>query len=214
VRNTKTRSRKAHDIVTFLLKIIRYEAFSISFIYAIFGVLWILLSDAALWVVLGDIDKYKHYQTYKGWLYILITTAMVFILVHKRMVIILAENRKKEEAYQQLQEAHTKQLEIEAELLFQKELTDQIISEAPVFIMTHDENRILSFNPYAQRVSGYTEEELRDKDWMELMVPQEYRLPIQRSLIEMRQGKKHYNNDSRLSPRMVRCSIFSGIAIR
>ncbi len=195
VRNTKTRSRKAHDIVTFLLKIIRYEAFSISFIYAIFGVLWILLSDAALWVVLGDIDKYKHYQTYKGWLYILITTAMVFILVHKRMVIILAENRKKEEAYQQLQEAHTKQLEIEAELLFQKKLTDQIISEAPVFIMTHDENRILSFNPYAQRVSGYTEEELRDKDWMELMVPQEYRLPIQRSLIEMRQGKKHYNNE-------------------
>jgi diguanylate cyclase (GGDEF)-like protein/PAS domain S-box-containing protein len=195
VRITKTRSRKAHDIVTFLLKIIRYEAFSISFFYAVFGALWILLSDVALWVVLGDSEKYKQYQTYKGWLYILITTAMVFLLVHKRMVIILSENRKKEEAYQRLQEAHTKQLEIEAELLFQKKLTDQIISEAPVFIVTHDEKRILSFNPCAQRVSGYSEEELLDKNWMELMVSQEYRSTIQRGFIEMRQGKKLHNSE-------------------
>ncbi len=195
MRKTKIRNKKAHDIFAFLLKSIRYEAVSISFTYAVFGALWILLSDAALWSVLGDIDRYKHFQTYKGWLYILITTAMVYFLVHKRMVIILAENRKKEEAYQQLQEAHTKQLKIEAELLFQKELTERIISEAPVFIVTHDEYRILSLNPYSQRVCGYTEEDLRDKNWKELMVPQEYWSSIQSNFIEMRQGKRHFINE-------------------
>ncbi len=195
MRKQKIRQRKTRAIHMDLHSILRNEAVSISVIYAVFGALWILLSDTILWSVFGDIDRYKHFQTYKGWFYILITTAMVFLLIRKRMVIIKNENRKTEEAYRQLQVAHMEQLKTESELLFQKELTEQVIAEAPVFIVSHDENRILSLNPYSQMVCGYTEEDLRDINWMELMVPQEYWSGIQRSFFEMRQGKRLYNNE-------------------
>ncbi len=195
MQEEKKRQRKGKSVIEKLAEVIRYEAVSISIIYAVFGVLWILLSDSILWSMLRDIDKYKHFQTYKGWFYILITTIMVFSLIHKRMVMIRNENKKTDEAYRQLQEAHAEQLKTETELLFQKELTEKIIKEAPVFIVTHDENAIMSINPYTQKAIGYTQEDLQDRSWMELMVPEEYRAGIQRSFIEMRQGKKLYNNE-------------------
>ena len=177
-----------------LIKTIRNnEAVSISVIYAIFGVFWILLSDRFLEKIIPDLENYKLFQTYKGWFYIFITTLMVYILIRNRMLLLKNEMSKTVAAYAKLQLAHEEQLKIEAELLYQKRLTESVISEAPVLIVTHDEHRIISFNPYSQKVCGYTEEDLRDKSWMELMVTPEYRPKLMKIFEEIREKNQISN---------------------
>lgn len=169
------------------------EAISVSLIYIIFGILWILLSDQLLERILSDMEMYKHFQTYKGWLYILITTIMLFILIRNRMLRLKNEIHKTESIYEKLRIAHMELMRIEAELMYQKKLTENIIAEAPVFIITHDEKRIISFNPFAQKIYGFTQEELKNSNWMELMVPREYWTDLQIVFNEIRE-KGQYKN--------------------
>jgi diguanylate cyclase (GGDEF)-like protein/PAS domain S-box-containing protein len=171
----------------------RNEAVSISVIYAIFGILWILLSDLLLENIIPDIEQYKHFQTYKGWFYIFITTLMVYLLVRKGLILLKNELIKTAAAYDKLQIAHEELMKTEAELIYQKKLNDNIISEAPIFIVTHDEHRLISFNPYSQKVCGYTAEDLKEMTWMNLMVPQEYRQNLYQIFEEIRDRKQIFN---------------------
>ena len=61
-------------------KSISTEAYKISILYALFGGLWIILSDSLLLNWFSDLREYKYYQTFKGWIYILITTLWFFCL--------------------------------------------------------------------------------------------------------------------------------------
>lgn len=169
------------------------EAILIAVIYAIFGVLWILLSDMLLEQIIPDAENYKHFQTYKGWFYILITTLMVYSLIRNRMLRLKDEMHKTRTAYASLQTAHEELVKTEAELVYQKKLTESIIFEAPVFIVTHNEFEIISFNPYSQKATGYTQEDLKNKSWIEVMVPQSYQLQLQKIFEEIRE-KKQLNN--------------------
>jgi diguanylate cyclase (GGDEF)-like protein/PAS domain S-box-containing protein len=169
------------------------ESVMISLIYAVFGVLWILLSDNFLEYIIPDIGRYKHFQTYKGWFYILITTLMLYLLIRRRMRLLKQENRKTVIAYEKLRLAHEELIATKSELDYQILLTDSIINEAPVFIVTHDENRIISHNPLAQKISGYTREELNEKNWIELLVPEEYRDAVRKIYKKIREERKSYN---------------------
>lgn len=169
------------------------EAIVISFIYAVFGVLWILLSDTLLEVVTPSVETYMQFQTYKGWFYILITTLMVYSLIRNRMLRLRNENAKTQAAYDNLNLAHTELKRTKFELQRQKELTESIISEAPIFIITHDEERIISFNPYAREVCGYSKEDMEGKNWMELFVPPDYHEGILNTLMRIRTGEQVSN---------------------
>lgn len=61
------------------------EALNIVARYGVFGVLWILLSDTFLEMFAGDFEVYRHLQTYKGGLFVLITMVLVYILVNNRV---------------------------------------------------------------------------------------------------------------------------------
>lgn len=170
------------------------EAISISAIYAFFGVLWIVLSDNILEQIITNVEIYKKFQTYKGWLYIFVTTLMVYLLIRNRVHIIKAEIRKTAIAYEELSAVHNELLKVEVKLKYQKYLTDNIILEAPVIITTHDdEGRIISLNPFALKLCGYKEEDIKGKDWITLMVPEEYRQDVQNTFEEIRQ-EKHFKN--------------------
>ncbi|ADU63660.1 MAG: response regulator [Pseudodesulfovibrio sp.] len=54
-------------------------------IYAVFGGLWIILTDRLLEIMARDLTSYASLQTYKGWLYIVITAVLVFCLVRNLM---------------------------------------------------------------------------------------------------------------------------------
>ncbi|MDF2486005.1 MAG: hypothetical protein K0R46_2173, partial [Herbinix sp.] len=171
----------------------RNEAVSVSVIYAVFGVLWILLSDMLLEKIIPDDTYYKQFQTYKGWFYILVTTMMVYILIRNRMMMLKQEIHKTVAAYAKLRIAHEELVKAESELVFQKQLNESIILEAPVFIVTHDENRIISFNPYSQKICGYTADYLRDKKWMDVMVPEDYRPRLLKIFKEIRENNQVSN---------------------
>lgn len=55
-------------------------ALKTTIIYAIFGGLWIILSDKLLGIMVSDIQTYAAVQTWKGWLYIVATALLVFHL--------------------------------------------------------------------------------------------------------------------------------------
>jgi len=58
-------------------------ALKISAKYALFGFFWILLSDRLLNFLVRDPALNQQIQTYKGWLYVLITAAIIYILVDR-----------------------------------------------------------------------------------------------------------------------------------
>lgn len=71
----------------------------ITGIYFIFGFLWILLSDALLYRLFPEPEIYNRLQTIKGWLYVVLTTGLVYFLVgayasRKNHLISVAQKRE------------------------------------------------------------------------------------------------------------------------
>lgn len=155
-------------------KILFSDAYRAAIVYAIFGGLWILLSDSILEFVLPDIEKYKNIQTLKGVFYILITTLLVFTLLKRRMRLWLLEYKKNEKAYQELKITHEELVTLESELTYQKRLNENIVAEAPSIIITWDDNgRILSVNPFGESITGYTQSELMDGSGWKMIIPED-----------------------------------------
>lgn len=59
--------------------------FRISLIYAFFSALWILFSDQLLLLLIDDLQLMTMIQTIKGWLFILITTLLIFNLLRREI---------------------------------------------------------------------------------------------------------------------------------
>jgi len=57
------------------------SAIRLSLFYIVFGSLWIILSDAILEWLITDYQTYQTIQTYKGWLYVIITGILLYFLV-------------------------------------------------------------------------------------------------------------------------------------
>ncbi|MBU0630221.1 MAG: PAS domain S-box protein [Candidatus Margulisbacteria bacterium] len=62
------------------------------------------------------------------------------------------------------------------ELRLEKEMLNNIISTAPAIILVMDpEGKIVSFNPYMEKLSGYSIDEVRGKDWFNIFLPERSR---------------------------------------
>lgn len=148
------------------------EAYRAAIVYAIFGLLWILLTDVILNTIHYDMVKYKNYQNLKGVFYVLITTFLIYGLTRYRMKLWQIEYKKKEKAYQELRIAHDELISLETELNYQKEFSKNIIEEAPSIIITWDDTgKILSLNPFGERITGYTQKELVNSQGWNVLVP-------------------------------------------
>ncbi len=53
----------------------------IAFLYAFFGILWIIFSDTILFSVVTDPSLFFRLQTYKGWFFVLVTAILLFGLM-------------------------------------------------------------------------------------------------------------------------------------
>lgn len=53
----------------------------IPLIYAVFGLLWILLTDRLLLLLVADLDSAVYWQTYKGWVFVGLSTLIIYSLV-------------------------------------------------------------------------------------------------------------------------------------
>ncbi len=57
------------------------SALRLSFFYIVFGSLWIITSDEILEGLITDYPTYQNIQTYKGWLYVIITGVLLYFLI-------------------------------------------------------------------------------------------------------------------------------------
>lgn len=64
---------------------IKFE-YKITAIYAIVGSLWILFSDKLLYHLIKNSDTIVELQIFKGWIYVLITAILLYLLLKKHLV--------------------------------------------------------------------------------------------------------------------------------
>jgi len=144
------------------------EALKIVINYGIFGLLWIFLSDKILEIFTDNIESYKTIQIYKGWLFVLITMIMFFVLISEKTRSIKNATDRAFKAYEDLETSNHEQYVLEKELNYQKDLIQNINEEAPVIIVIWDEDgKILKTNSFCNKTFGYDEEELLGKIWVD-----------------------------------------------
>lgn len=76
---------------------IKFE-YKITFLYFIIGLLWIFLSDTFFNILIDDKQLLTELQTVKGFLYIIITSLLLFYLVNKHMKSLNLAKEKAEES--------------------------------------------------------------------------------------------------------------------
>ncbi|NQZ56475.1 MAG: hypothetical protein HRT88_03260 [Lentisphaeraceae bacterium] len=56
-------------------------ALRISLLYALFGVLWVFSSDRILSFLVSDVEVLTQIQTIKGWIFVGLTTTLLYLLI-------------------------------------------------------------------------------------------------------------------------------------
>lgn len=102
------------------------EAIRITVLYGIAGALWILLSDELLSKLVPNIETFKKFATYKGWVYVLVTMILIYSLVLRRLLLF---EKAIEEILNNIQELNASNEELNASneelMALEEELREQ-----------------------------------------------------------------------------------------
>ncbi|ABK42801.1 hypothetical protein Mmc1_0274 [Magnetococcus marinus MC-1] len=74
--------------------------YKVTLFYALFGVLWIFVSDRVLEFLVSDAQLMGIIQTFKGWIYVVLTSAMLFVIIRMDHLAIEKKEREKAQLYQ------------------------------------------------------------------------------------------------------------------
>lgn len=171
------------------------EALKLALLYLIVGSSWVAFSDEVLFRFNGNIQLYKSFQTYKGWIFVVLTAIAIYIFVYRGVTKVKQMNRI---VYKSLTElsATTENLLATQEMLFQeKTLTDNVIKDANLIVYTWSlDGSIMSLNPYGEKVTGYKEEEVIGKSWAELFLYEQDMNLIDEMVKQLKTGQSLKNN--------------------
>lgn len=126
-----------------------FNALKVSLIYALFGGAWILGSDRLLAALIHDVERLNQVQTVKGWLFVLVTAALLFWLLSRRYSL---RTREQALAQQQLSDALWRS-EQRYKLLFKR-------SPIPMWVYDLENYQFLAVNDMMLKTYGYSREEL------------------------------------------------------
>lgn len=125
-----------------------------AFYFFVFGFLWILLSDNLLLYFVSDPKIALHLQTYKGWLFICLTTFFIYVIVKaqiKMMVVLKNQLQTSELRYKKI-----------------VELTHDVI-------WTVDKDAVITFvNPASEKVYGLRMDEMIGKRFSDFVSKELY----------------------------------------
>lgn len=108
----------------------------IPFLYALFGLLWILLTDRLLFSLSSEPEQLARWQTLKGWVFVVVSTLFIFLLVSQ------AERRQRKSR------ARQEQSERRFRNLFRQ--LRQVMDSVPEGVLLLDpEGKVLQANPQA-----------------------------------------------------------------
>jgi PAS domain S-box-containing protein len=141
-------------------------ALRIVLAYAVFAGLWILLSDEAMGWLFNDPSQLVLASTMKGWLFVAVTSLLLYHLI-RRMA-------------GQIQDAGRRELDAQSEKLRALELLEAIADASTDAIFAKDiDDRFIVFNRAAVRLTGKNAEEVLGRDEMAVFPPE-----IARNLID------------------------------
>lgn len=82
------------------------ETLRIIFIYIIVGSIWIIFSDTLLSIFAKDPIAYQRIQTFKGWIYVLLSGSVFYFLIRNRMDLFKAAADRIYTGYHELDDSH------------------------------------------------------------------------------------------------------------
>ncbi|WP_138431493.1 PAS domain-containing sensor histidine kinase [Fodinibius saliphilus] len=130
----------------------------ITLIYVVVATLWITLTDHLLESIVSDPSYLSTLQTYKGGVYIFLTSIGLFYLIQKHG--------------QQLSERELKIEELSEKIFLEKELSDILFDRIPVLINIYDpDHEVFRINKEFEKVSGWSNEDLQDINFMKACFP-------------------------------------------
>lgn len=144
------------------------SAVRISLIYFIFGSLWIIISDRLLAFFVRDSEIYVELSTVKGWVYVAVTTAFIYILVVSTLDLYAQAKRKVESVNEDLQSQLTKTLQSEQRFELAVKGSFDSIWEYDV-----ETKRVIMSDPLLRNL-GYTAQDPSIKtldDWLSRVHP-------------------------------------------
>jgi PAS domain S-box-containing protein len=119
----------------------------IALIYAAVGCLWIFFSDLFLSVAFPNLAIFARYEMFKGWLFIVTTSVLLFLLIRRDMEAL----RRSEEAVRRSEEKF--------HMLFEATASANFIYR----------DRFLLVNSAMETLTGYGKEELRELTYADLV---------------------------------------------
>jgi len=153
------------------------SAVRISLIYLVFGSLWIIVSDRLLAFLVSDQEIYIQLSTVKGWIYVAITTAFIYVLVVSTLDLYVEAKRKVESVNLDLEKQLAKT--VASEQRFELAVKGSFDS-----IWEHDvtTNKVIMSDPLLRNL-GYTQQDLSIDsldDWIPLIHPDDVEIFKQR----------------------------------
>lgn len=106
------------------------DAVIITIVYSMFGIIWIWFSDTVLGILIKDEILYKRVQTLKGWIYVALTSFLIYFLIKKRTEFLKDSSIKLRETYDNLQKTHNELIVTE------KKLESMIYNDALTNLLT------------------------------------------------------------------------------
>ncbi len=151
------------------------EALIISIIYLVLGSMFTSLYDSRFFIA--------------------ISTVLIYFIIYDRVKRIKKMNAVVYESLEELSEATKGLVETQEKLYMEKMLSDNIIKNSSLVIFTWDlDYKILSFNPYAERVTGYKEEEVIGKSWVDLFLHDDEKPKVEGLTRYLKSGKPLKNS--------------------
>ncbi|RXI61879.1 hypothetical protein DP125_03630 [Clostridium tetani] len=156
------------------------EAIKIPLIYCIVGMTWLFFFHNP--VQKYYMNNYGKMHKYKDMIYITITTILIFILNYKRINANKRAKKRAEDSYKELMAIHENllfkkellknQVELEEDLKMEKAFSENVINNVnAIIIVWNVKGKIKTVNSFAQTLLGYTENELKGKIWVEVLIP-------------------------------------------
>jgi PAS domain S-box-containing protein len=118
-------------------------------IYALAGGLWILFSDTFLSLVIADPVVLTRLQTFKGWIFILITASLLYYLVNR----------------------YVSAIKLSEKAMRESEKTFSILADTTASAIFMYDDRFITVNRATEKLTGYSEGELKSMSFYNLLHP-------------------------------------------
>lgn len=140
---------------------LKKSAAFISIVYALFGALWILLSDKILAYTVGTGESFRQLQTYKGWFYVAITALLVYVLVEKLERKLLGLNKDLSHKNSQLEKEALRKKQVRDDYYKSDQQYSLVFHNSPLGMFHFDrQGNIINCNEIMARIMGTSREKL------------------------------------------------------